>query len=269
MDDMLDLIVTPKKYEEIEFNFDQLKEEISVQLKRYTNMVVTEETIKLAKEDKAELNKLMKALDTRRKEVKKECMEPYEAFASKVKELTDLIAEPIKAIDSQLNEFENKRKAEKEAQIREAYENIVPDDIKEYLAFEKAIEPRWLNSTFKMKDIETSLSFKAERIKVDLAIVLNVDDDLKIPVKQHYMQELDITSTLAYIEELKRMRESINAYKEEVRVSDEEAKVVLNTSAPVTEEPIFDYTFKFTCTRSQAIALRNYLESQGIRYEMI
>ena len=95
MDDMLDLIVTPKKYEEIEFNFDQLKEEISVQLKRYTNMVVTEETIKLAKEDKAELNKLMKALDTRRKEVKKECMEPYEAFASKVKELTDLIADSM------------------------------------------------------------------------------------------------------------------------------------------------------------------------------
>ena len=264
---MLDLIVTPKKYEEIEFNFDQLKEEISAQLKRYTNMVVTEETIKLAKEDKAELNKLIKVLDTRRKEVKKECMEPYEAFASKVKELTDLIAEPIKAIDSQLNEFESKRKAEKEAQIRKAYEDIVPDDIKEYLSFEKAFEPRWLNSTFKMKDIETSLSFKAERIKVDLAIVLNVDNDLKIPVKQHYMQEMDITSTLAYIEELKRMRESTNAHKEEAKMPDEEAKVVLNT--PVPTEPIFDYTFKFTCTRLQAIALRNYLESQGIKYEMI
>ena len=269
MNDMLDLIVTPKKYEEIEFNFEQLKEEISEQLKRYTNMVVTEDTIKLAKEDKAELNKLFKALEDRRKEVKKECMEPYEVFASKVKELTDLIKEPINAIDSQLKEFEERRKAEKEGQIRDAYERIVPEDIKEYLTFDAAMDPKWLNTTSKMKDIETSLSFKAERIKVDLAIVQNVDDDLKIAVKEHYMKSLDITSTMEYIENLKHMRASMTAYKEEEKIADEEAKTVINTVPAYADDPVIDYTFKFTCTRSQALGLRNYLESQGIRYEMI
>lgn len=60
--------------EKIEFNFEELKSEISERLTYYKNLVVTEDKIKEAKSDKATLNKLIKAIDERRKEIKNRCL---------------------------------------------------------------------------------------------------------------------------------------------------------------------------------------------------
>lgn len=94
-------------------NFDELYTELSEQLERYNNLLITEDTIRDGKADRAKLNKLREALETRRKEIKKQCAEPYNAFEKKVKELTALIDKPIAAIDAQLAAYEDQRKEEK------------------------------------------------------------------------------------------------------------------------------------------------------------
>jgi hypothetical protein len=66
-----DLAVLPP---EIEFNFDELKNELETGLKKYKGMVVSEDGIKDAKADRAKLNSLYKAIDDKRKEIKRECM---------------------------------------------------------------------------------------------------------------------------------------------------------------------------------------------------
>ena len=66
-----------------------------------------EEGIKESKADKAKLNYLKAALEDKRKEVKKQCLQPYENFEKNIKELVALIDAPIRAIDSQLKEIEN------------------------------------------------------------------------------------------------------------------------------------------------------------------
>lgn len=55
----------------INFNFEELKNEITTKSELYKNMVYTDDTIKTAKEDRASLNKFIKALEDKRKEVKK------------------------------------------------------------------------------------------------------------------------------------------------------------------------------------------------------
>ena len=97
----------------IDFNFEELKTQLASSLELYTGLVVTEDGIKSAKEDRAKLNKLREALETKRKEVKKECMAPYTDFEGKVKELVGLIDKPIAAIDGQLKGYEDKRRSEK------------------------------------------------------------------------------------------------------------------------------------------------------------
>ena len=50
-------------------NFEEIKSYLAEQLTSYRNLVYTEDNLKLAKADKAKLNKLKKALDERRKEL--------------------------------------------------------------------------------------------------------------------------------------------------------------------------------------------------------
>lgn len=45
--------------------------------------MVTEDTIKEGKAEKAKLNKLREAVESKRKEIKKECMAPYTDFEAK------------------------------------------------------------------------------------------------------------------------------------------------------------------------------------------
>lgn len=55
----------------IEFNYSELKAEMTERLKYYNNLVVSENSIKSAKADKANLNKLIAAIESERKEVQK------------------------------------------------------------------------------------------------------------------------------------------------------------------------------------------------------
>ena len=82
----------------IDFNFEALKLGLSQSLAKYDGLVVTEDDIKGAKDDRAKLNKLREALEAKRKEVKRECMAPYNDFEAKVKELVALVDKPNPAL---------------------------------------------------------------------------------------------------------------------------------------------------------------------------
>ena len=66
-----DLSVIPH---EIDFNSEELKSELIPKLEFYKNLVVTEDSIKDAKSDRAKLNKLKSAFEDKRKEMKKICI---------------------------------------------------------------------------------------------------------------------------------------------------------------------------------------------------
>jgi hypothetical protein len=75
----------------IDWNFEELKEEITKKSSDYLNLVYSDDQIKDAKQDRANLRKLVTALEDKRKEIKKEVMLPYEDFAVKEKELVEII----------------------------------------------------------------------------------------------------------------------------------------------------------------------------------
>ena len=99
----------------IEFNFDELKTELSARLEKYENLTYTEDAIKTAKEDRSNLNKFKEAIDKRRKEIKKLCLKPYEEFEKRIKELVFLVDKPVMAIDTQIKNFELQKAEAKKA----------------------------------------------------------------------------------------------------------------------------------------------------------
>ena len=64
----------------IESNFEEIKEALGLQMTAYLELEVTKDNINERKADLATLRKIYKAVDERKKEVKKGFMKPYEDF---------------------------------------------------------------------------------------------------------------------------------------------------------------------------------------------
>ena len=96
------------------WNFAGLKEELSRALSVYKTTVYTDETIKMAKDDKAKLAKAKKIVEDQRKAYKAKCLAPYEALEPQIKEIVGMIEEQRVAIDDVVKDFTERQKAEKE-----------------------------------------------------------------------------------------------------------------------------------------------------------
>lgn len=142
---MTELMMTSVKLEpgkiELE-NRDLLNKRIDETLKKYENTVVSVETEKEAKKQRAELNKVKLALESFRIEKKKIYLEPLDAFEDDVKSLVIKLDKVIGEIGAGLKELDELQRAERNERVEEL--------IIEYgKGFEIIRKPSWLNKTAK------------------------------------------------------------------------------------------------------------------------
>ena len=144
-----DLSVIPQK---IDFNSGEIKSELAPKLEFYKNLVVTEDSIKDAKSDRAKLNKLKSAFEDKRKEMKKICLAPYEKFEKECKEITSMIDEASNSIDVQVKDCEEIKKQKKYSEIEEYYNSLERPD---YITLESVLNPKWANATVSTESIKS------------------------------------------------------------------------------------------------------------------
>lgn len=266
----------------IGFNFEELKAELTARLDYYNSLVVTEDAIKEGKAERAKLSKLREAVEAKRKEVKREYMAPYTDFESKVKELVAIIDAPIAAIDGQLKAFDDLRREDKRAEIRKAYETIVPADIQAIVPLERIFDPKWLNATVKTKAVEAELTTMAQQTEDDLQVLDTVEPEFAAAVRARYMETLNIGAALRYKQTLvaaaeaaKRRAEAMAAAPVETPVQEPEPvreEPDVHVVEPVQdEEPVKLYRLRLEIhlTQYQANALKRFLEENGIAYMKI
>lgn len=111
----------------IEWNFEELKEEVTAKAKEYAATVYTDETIKAAKADRVTLNKFVEAVKGERTAIRKKLLEPDELFGEQIKELTGIVQGAIDKIDTQIKDYESRQREEKTAKIKEFYEANIHD----------------------------------------------------------------------------------------------------------------------------------------------
>lgn len=217
----------------IDFNFGELKQEMTAALAKYNGLVYTDESIKDAKTDRATLNKFKDALENKRKEIKKQCLEPYEAFEKKIKELTALVDKPILAIDAQVKSFEQAQKDEKKATIRAFYDDHI-GDLAALLPFDKIFNEKWLNATVKIAESQESIMQTIGRVSSDLRTIANIKSEFELQVKDTYLQTLDLSSALnegARLEQQKAKMAEYEARKaalETLQNSEEARTIIVN-----------------------------------------
>lgn len=177
----------------IEFNFEELKADITAKAVLYKNMVYTEDSIKQAKADRAALNKFITALEDKRKEVKKQCLQPYEAFEKQMKELVAIVNEPVQLIDSQVKAYEDKQKADKLEKIQEFWEGT---EHPEWLKCNQIFDQQWLKTTFSMKKVQESITERLIQIESDVATISSLPE-FSFEATEVYKQTLDLNRAIA------------------------------------------------------------------------
>lgn len=251
---------------ELPFNFEELKTELAERLEHYKGLVVTEDTIKESKAERANLNKLREAVENRRKEIKREYEKPMRAFEAKVKELVALIDEPINAIDAQLATFEEQRKAEKMEMVRSMYASAISPNIQEIIPLERIMDKKWLNASTSITKIEEEMLSWGKRINSDLLALDTVEPEYKAAVRAKYMETLDLGAAVAHQTAL---REASRAIQEQTPTKEEQPAQANIEAVEAPKERVYTLRLEMYLTITQANTLKSFLGNQGIQYKKI
>lgn len=152
--------------EQIKFNFEELRTELITKCQEYEMMVYSDDQIKMAKSDRASLNKLKKALNDERIRREKEYLKPFEEFKAKINEIIAIIDKPVAIIDKQVKAYEEEQKVKKTEQIETIFNTI--EGKPEWLILKAIWNEKWLNATFSLSSIESEIKERLMQIIKDV-----------------------------------------------------------------------------------------------------
>lgn len=278
-------VVIPEK---ITFNYEELKQELTEKVHIYETTVYTDDQIKAAKADKANLNKLKKALNDERIRREKEYMKPFDTFKAQVNEIIGIIDKPIAVIDRQVKEYEEKCRQEKLDKLVQFWNDI---DHPQWLRFDMLMNDKWLNASVSMKSIQEEIAGRLEQINNDIATLSNLPE-FSFEATEEYKNTLDINRAisegkrLADIQKRKEEQERLRKEAEERAKAEAEAKKQAEMKAAETGEAVFNnapdikaqepvqpqvqwINFSALLTVAQAVELKEFFVRRGIEFKAI
>lgn len=242
----------------------------------------TEEQKAVAKKDLADLRKLKKAIDTKKKEVKTSYMKPYTDFEIKIKELLQLIDEPIVLINQQVAEFDKKQKEEKKAKIIEAYNEVIGENT--FITLESIYKSEWENVSKSLKAIKNEIAARISEITIDINTLATFNSDAFERAKDLYISNgYNLAPAIQHIQQYEEQKKEIIEKEQERNETDEQLKGQMNVSdfpetlptggfvIPPTGEttPKSITNFQITATHEQLADLREFLINNNIEYKEI
>ena len=264
--------------EAIEFNFDELKTQIAEKAEQYANIVYTEENIKVAKADRADLNRLKKALNDERIRRQKEYMKPFDDFKTKIDEIISIIDKPVQKIDENIKYYESILQDQKRQNIEEMFKDML---FPEWMTVEQIWNPKWLNASTSMASIETEL------LNQKNDIIRNCQTLATLPNYSHeavlfYQKTLDVSGALAKVTELA----DIEAKKKKMLEEEAKKRETENAFIPVPEqspvieveriqeeeaapEPKMWVGFEAYLNKTQAALLKDFFNENNIDFRPV
>ena len=255
----------------ITFNYEELKNELQEKASLYASIVYDDAEIKKAKADKANLNKLKKALNDERIRQEKEYMKPFTEFKSQVNEIIGIIDTPIAAIDEQVKAYEEKQKAEKMEKIKEFWDGT---DHPDWLTCKQIFDQKWLNASVSMKSVQEAITARLIQIEADVATIGSLPE-FSFEAMETYKQALDLNRAIAEghrLADIQRRKQEAEAAAAERKAEAEKAAAAKppEESVPCTPEPPVHVPerqwvkFAALLSNEDAVALRRFCDSRNI-----
>lgn len=270
------------------WNFEELNTQLDALLEKYHGLIVSDRE---AKEVRAQLNKLAKAIDDRRLKEKKAFCEPYDIFAAQAKQLVEKIKETNKWFDDQVKEAEARRKEERLQKIREFW----AERGRSSFDLGQIFNDKWLNASTPEKQWQNEILERVNRIDADLAAITQMEPPEKVDwCITAYRQTVDLGRTLAgwesYQEEKARSeriraeieadrarrRAEAEAREAEKKKNEEEPTPAENQPKTAQNEPVsaekttwWSYTISLEGTTDQMKTFAQFIKESGIKMTVI
>lgn len=244
-------------------NKEKLDALVDAVVKKYSGIVVTEDTLKECKKTLTELRKLSKELNAKRLEKQRQYETPVKEFKAQIDAYINQINDVISDIKQGTDEFEEKRKAEKQ----EAIQNLIAEMAGNYGVDPETIEidKKWLNKSTTMKKITEEIANKMkekQRLDDDWKIIKKYAQD-KGMLADHYQTYIGVFSAF---EIEKMIDEDADKKAEQDRNQAEElmfAKAVDEETGEI-KQAIQQVTFTIKGTEEQLNQVAAYLKNSGV-----
>ena len=265
--------------EQILFNYEELKAELTEKVQHYETLVYTDDQIKEAKADRATLNKLKKALSDERIRREREYMQPFNEFKSRINEIISIIDKPVAVIDKQIKEYEDTKKQEKLEEIKKLWSEMeAPDG----MTLDKVFNDRMLNSSFNMKHVKQCFIDAIDRFNRDMAVLVNLPE-YSFEAQQEYISSLDLSKAMNEANRFSRLAKQKAEYEaEQERLRAEEEKKAVQPVVPdvdadpvskvekVTPIPTKQWVaFQALLSTEDALALKEFFNSRNIEFKAV
>ena len=160
---------------------------------KYANLVVTEEIIPSIKKEVAQLNKMVTQIEDQRKSIKRNYNEPYNAFETKIKEVTTIVGNTVTGLKKQLDVFEQERKNAKKLLVEKLINvAIVDNELNVKYANQIVLHDKFLNASESLPQINVAINeqvkylleaqnteLEAEKLRLEMEAMRKAEQERK------------------------------------------------------------------------------------------
>lgn len=267
-------------------NYDAMIEQTKAIAAKYANLMITERTLKAAKQSRADLRKFRMAIEDKRKEVRREYAKPYDDFKDKVDALTGIIDQAISPIDRGVKDLEEQQRQEREQAVREEIKAItesrglVPDDIQ----YDQHWENKSLSSIERTRQIAAAADFvKSQKEKHEAdrnaiaryAKALDVDAGGWIGMADQGVEMTDVMTRMDNYAEQQKQEAAAEKQRQEAQAAIDalhqqkvgDQVVDTETGEVVDAGPNkYSYVIEVSATPEEMDALQSYMTTIGLSW---
>jgi len=264
------------------------------------NQLVTEETLKSAKDTRTMLRKELAVFEEQRKFIKEQVNDPYEAFEKAYKEHIKVHYDKADStLKAKIDEVQNRLLDDKRGRIKDYFTELCQSQGIDFLIFERL--PLNITLSASDKSLKEQVAGFVSEVSKGLQLIdsLNEPDEFKAEILTDYKQTLDVTRAIQGAQYRRQQREAELQRIEAQRVAAEQARLAAEARAretaplqapaqvineaqpahPVQPEPVQEATqavqedynevvqasFTVIGTRAQLKALKQYIISNNIQ----
>lgn len=283
-------------------NYADVKAWVDGVAEQYRSIVVTEDGVQAAKQDRANLRKLQANIDQVRKECRAAALAVSAETEANCKELVATLETAVQSLDTQAKAFEARRKEEKEARLKTYFERENElHNTDTYLTWEGVLDPKWLNATASEDAAKKAIDAIITNTVNGIAAIVTLQSPFEVELLDYYRGTQDVTAVLqknARLLEMKKAQEEREKAAREAaeakRLAEEAARNAVAEEEPAPqeapsvadvirsveqeafehaavedepqEEEIYTVDFRVYGTAAQLTGLNVYMRERGIRF---
>lgn len=236
----INVVERPGMYEISEF--DNLKETLAAYVMQYSNAKFDcddKQSRQNAKSIMADLRSKRNQIETKRKEIKKRAMEPYDRFAEKCKELTEMIDATVISIDRQLRDWNTEQQTKRKEEIEKKFNELTDESFREIVPFRCVIERSWLNQSTSKTKVDAELTAKIIGFKKDIQTICAYPEAERNYVLPTYTATHDMNAVMLRLNDFRAAVEADRKRREEEEKKKAEEVKPEPVKEPVNREPEF------------------------------